>query len=158
MSRKERRKKMNNSGETMVEMLVSFAVLAIVMLALGGMIYYSSVLRMRATDTAGICSSFYQEIYKTTPDPDAVYTYYYMGAHASDNTSMFKLVLSDETKDENLGTEKDKFRNYLKIPNIDAVGFRSRDPLIAEENLVTPRAVLFSYNGTVKKNSNSGNN
>ena len=36
-------------------------------------------------------------------------------------------------------------------------GYKSNDPLIASENLVTPRAVLFTYNGSVKTSSNTGN-
>ena len=147
----------NNSGETMVEMIVSFTVLAIVLLALGGMIYYSSVLRMRATDTSNVCSAFYQEIYKKTPDSAQVYTYYYVGSHADDNTTMFKLVLSDDTDKDNLIDSRTKFTNAIKVPNIDATGYKSRNPLITSENLVTPRAVLFTYNGSKKISSNSGN-
>lgn len=157
MTKRNRGIIVNNSGETMVEMIVSFTILAIVMLALGGMIYYSSVLRMRATDTSDVCSSFYQAIYKKTPDADQVDAYYYVGSHADDNTTMFKFVLSDDTDDDNLRDIRTKFTNAIKVPNIDATGYKSKDPLITSENLVTPRAVLFMYNGSVKSSSITGN-
>ncbi len=157
------KRRRNNRGETMVETLVSFVILAIVMLALGGMVFFSAHLRMRAEDVAKVSASFYQEIYKDNPDSTKVTTSYYMGKHASDNKTMFYLQLSDKTSNANLGVSTDAGRlvfqtKPVRIPNIDARGFRSEDPMIDDENLVRPRVLMFSYNRAPFSTPGSGGN
>ena len=107
----------NNSGTTMMEVLVSFVVLMIVMAALYGMVRISSNLRMRAVDTANIREEFNSEIYKNHSS-DKVDTYYYNGKCAPDRLTMFTLKLSDSTDNSNLrvGTssvDRTKFENSI---------------------------------------------
>jgi hypothetical protein len=139
----------NNEGSTMVETLVSFVVLSIVLVALFAMVKFSSNLRMRAVDTADVRNEFNLELYKTTPDPDVVETYSYLGK-SQDDMTMFMLRLSDETDDYNLllggsATPKSNFEKNVKIPNLDAVGYVSKNPRISQEKLATPKALMFMY-------------
>lgn len=142
--------RMNNRGTTMVELLVSFVVLMIVLAALFGMVRFSSNLRMRAVDTANVRESFNKEIYKKTPDPTIVATYQYEGK-SKDGKTAFMLTLSDDTDVSNLeigSSERAKFQKNLRVPSIDAVGYKSLDSRITDENLATPKALTFYYHHT----------
>ena len=154
----------NNSGSTMIETLVSFAVLVIVFAALFGMIRFSSNLRMRAVDTAEVSQSFNGEVYKRSGMND-VDVYAYTGWHAADNTSMFNLRLDTEkTKQGNVDTTSNvapadkgesvsksttltmKYDKSIKLINIDATGYVSVDSRIKSEHIATPKMLLFRYN------------
>ena len=150
----KRKKTANNRGNTMVETLVAFVVLMIVIAALYGMVRISTNLRMRAADSADIQTSFYSEIYKKTPSQN-VEPYYYIGKYAPDKKTMFTLKLNtDEGKTSTYNLIKSEsgdlspytgFSKSLRIPCIDATGYVSTDSRINEENLVSPKALLFSY-------------
>ena len=163
-SNKMFRRIMNNSGSTMVETLVSFAVLVIVFAALFGMIRFSSNLRMRAVDTADVSSSFNGEVYKQN-GMENVDVHEYIGWHDSDNISMFNLKLdSEKTKQCNVDTTSNvpsgdklesvskstslemKYKKSIKLINVDATGYVSVDPRIASEHLATPKILVFRYN------------
>ena len=134
----------------MVEVLVSFVVLMIVLAALVGMVQFSANLRMRAVDTASVRDSFNKEIYKKTPDSSLVETYSYEGK-SKDGLTAFMLTLSEKTDTSNLelgSSDRTKFENNLRIPCIDAVGYKSIDSRISEENLATPKALTFLYHYT----------
>ena len=151
MKRKLWVKMKSNGGETMIETIMSFVILTIIMLALGGMILFSSHLRMRAEDVSKVCSSFYKEIYKTTPNDAKVEASYYIGKHADDRKTMFMLKVSSETTNANLGINNSNERaaftdNSIRIPNIDATGYKSEEPEIDSENLVRPSVLIFRYN------------
>ena len=141
----------NNLGTTMVETLVSFVVLMIVLAALYAMFRFSANLRMRAIDTANVRTEFNGEIYKTNPDTSKVTVYKYIGKREQDHTTMFMLKLNDKTTDANLsnstgsGIEKDSFKQSIRVPNIDATGYVSKDSRITEENLATPKVLVFKF-------------
>ena len=146
MISKNRRQLNNNGGETMIETLVAFAILVIIFLALSGMVAFSSTLRMRATDTASVFSSFYKEVYKREPDQGKVKPYYYIGKYAEDHTTMFTLKLSEETSQANLSSNTTiDFSQSIRIPCIDATGYTSKESIIDTENLVRPKLLMFKY-------------
>ena len=142
---------MDNSGSTMVETLVAFVVLMIVLVALYGMIRFSSNLRMRAVDTSDVRNIFSREIYKSTPDTTKVDEKEYVGKFAPDRTTMFSLKPNTEKTDA-----FNMINNYeytdpgysLRLPCIDAKGYKSLDQRISEENLPTPKVICFEYNKT----------
>ena len=141
-----------NRGVTMMETLVAFVVLLVVLAALYGMIRLSSELRMRATDTASVGEAFDRLIYKKSIDQsDSIQAYYYFGKSKEDLTMFSLKVNMDDGKtsvDKNLdikGGSSHDFTGAIRVPNLDAVGYVSTDSKIEEENLVTPKAVVFSY-------------
>lgn len=151
----------SNDGSTMVETLVSFLVLAIVMASLFAMVRFSSDLRMRAIDTANARNSFNHEIYKKTPDSSVVETYSYIGK-SQDDMTMFMLKLSDDTTDYNLilagsTTPLSNFQKNIRIPNVDAVGYVSKDPKISQEKLATPKVLMFMYHEVPQSQSGGSN-
>ncbi|SEQ11529.1 hypothetical protein SAMN02910369_01235 [Lachnospiraceae bacterium NE2001] len=144
------KKILNNSGNTMIETIVSFLVLMIVLAALYGMILFSTNLRMRAIDSARVREELYQEAYKKNPDETIVDIYSYEGRSCtSDSKTMFMLKLSEDTKNSNLDIKNAKtradFEKKINLPNINAIGYVSKDSRIEDENLPTPKLLVFRH-------------
>lgn len=64
MVKKQTKLKMNNSGSTMVEVLIGFVLLMILMASIVGIINLSSDLQMEAKDILDVQEQFQKEIYK----------------------------------------------------------------------------------------------
>lgn len=140
-----------NDGTTMLETIISFVVLTLVLTALYAMIRFSSNLRMRAIDSVDVRNSFNTEIYKEDPNKNVVDVYNYVGKHAKDKKTMFSLKVNSDTSAENLDiTNGDgtpyNFNNSVRLPNVDAIGYVSKDSRVDEENLACPKVLMFYYN------------
>ena len=157
----------NNKGSTMLEVLVSFVVLMIVLGALYSMMKFSSELRMRANDTERVTNEFERNIYKSSNQENLnVYNYYGQYDPSEDENAAkktaFFLVLDAEKTDveKNIGrpinyvdpedpsagyAEDEYLMTGLRLPNIDADGYVSTNPMIGEEHLVTPKSLTFKY-------------
>lgn len=151
----------------MIEVLVSFVVLMIVLGALYSMMKFSSELRMRANDTDRVASDFESNLYKTSGQESINVVHYYGQYDPSTDPkyakkTAFFLELDTEKTDElkNFGrdinyavpgditsgyAENEYLMTGLRLPNIDADGYVSTNPMISEEHLVTPKVLLFKY-------------
>ena len=149
---------MNDRGSTMIETVISFVVLMIVLAALYSMVRFSSELRMRAVDSSTVQNNFNEQIYRSDGNMTNVDTYRYIGKHRSDeegnddSATAFTLRLNtnktDVAKsfnDPNLTSEVFKTYDSIKLPNMNAVGYVSVDPLVDSENVIAPRVLSFKH-------------
>ena len=160
----------NDSGVTMVEVLVAFTVRMIILGILYGMIAFSSILRMRAQDASAASNLFTQEMYnkanapQKVPDGSAtIATPYehitvknYVTTNEGDNdyTPLFYLTLSTEdTSTANLGSRGEavlsqmKTEDYwLSLYNIEAITYVFKpDATMDAEHIIIPKAVKFIH-------------
>ncbi len=146
--------KMDNKGNSMFETIVAFLVLSILFLLVLKMIVFCGELRMRATDTALVISEFNENMYKTTIPSDKIESVKKETIPGIEGGGpLFYLLISDETKQANLKQgnvsdylEDDVYENYrLRLDNIKCNSLKSKDSRIADEKLITPKAVQFYY-------------
>ena len=165
----------NDSGVTMVEVLVAFTVLMIILGILYGMIAFSSILRMRAQDASSASQLFTQEMYnkanapqkvpagsatKTTPyEHITVRNYETTSEGDNDYTPLFYLTLSaEDTSTANLGARGEALFNemttedyWLSLYNIEAVTYVFKpDETMDAEHIIIPKAVRFIHKGDRK--------
>jgi len=142
----------DNKGNTMLETMVSFVVLMIVLAGLYAMIRFATDLRMRAMDSSRVQSEFGDQIYRTDNNMQNVKAYKYIGKHANseaNDPTVFTLKLSDTTNisknfcDDSI--TKSNVNSSIKLPNINATGYVSTNPLVDSENLVPPRVLVFEH-------------
>ncbi len=139
-----------NRGSTILETVISFVVLMIVLASLIAMVRFATELRMRAIESSRVQSEFNDQLYKADGDMDNVQKYNYVAKNGIDNATVFTLKLNkDKTnieknfKDNSVSVED--IRTSIKLPNVDAVGYVSNNPLVDSENLVAPKALVFMY-------------
>ena len=148
----------NNRGSTMIETVVSFVVLMIVLAVLYSMVRFSSELRMRAVDSSTVQNSFNEQIYRSDGNMTNVDTYRYIGKHRSDeegnedSATVFTLRLNTKKtdvaksfNDPNLTNEVFKTYDSIKLPNVNAIGYVSVDPLVNSEHVIAPRVLSFKH-------------
>lgn len=159
-----KRRIIKNDGSTMIETIVAFAVLMIVLGLLYKMVVFSSDLRMKASDTANVRSSFNEQLYKKEYDDSGsridgamenvkIVDYYGVDDPnpANSNTAAFVIVLDEEKTDVEKafgapsGDEADNVKNQITFPHLDATSYSSVDPLIDSEGLATPNVLKFRY-------------
>ena len=164
--KKRTKYKLNNTGSTMVETLVSFVVLFIVLASLYGIVSFSNELYMKSVDTSRINQKFYIEIYKyplgkvTGAADDAYvkpvnYDPGYAPADEDDeengeegdgeNTKYAGLTLlldTEKTKPEN-GIENAIRDAYISLDNVGVTSFTCNDEEAEEEELILPKAIHF---------------
>ena len=149
----------------MIETIVAFAILMIVLALLYKMVVFSSELRMRAVDTARVRNSFNEQVYKTEYDESGnriegamenveVVDYYGVGDPniIYSNTAAFVMKLDTEKTDVEKafgspsGEEEKRVKNrQITFPHLYATSYSSTDPMIAEEQLATPKVLKFHY-------------
>ncbi|MCR4642548.1 MAG: prepilin-type N-terminal cleavage/methylation domain-containing protein [Lachnospiraceae bacterium] len=150
------RRKLNNAGTTLVEVLAAFVVLALILGILYHVVDFSDRLRMQAVDSAHLNQMFLQEIYKNEDkiDGDFVKLTHYGRDMEGYTDAGFWLVLDTERTDLEKNY-KDKYRTgtedilndppYFYLENLSAAGYLCVDPLIEEEKLPRPEAMIFHY-------------
>ena len=154
---------MNNKGTTMLETVVSFLVLMIILGALYSTVRFSSELSMRAVDTGNISNEFNSLVYKSSfSSSDHILKYDYYGQYDPSTTGKYtafflKLDTTETNVELNCGrpvaavdpndpnSTEDVLLTPLRTPNIDATAFVCSDPIIEEEQLVTPKLITFKY-------------
>ncbi len=138
---------MNNKGNTMFETLIAFVVLAIILAIVYQMIAFCGEMRMKATDTNIILNEYNENIYKKTIPEDKVSVADRHNETVPLGGPLFYLRVSDETSAENLiGTydyNTDPYR--LRMNFLGAHTYKSIDPRIESEKLVTPKSLQFYY-------------
>ena len=155
---------LRNDGSTMIEAIVSFAVLVIVLAVLFKMVAFSSELRMRAVDTANVRNSFNEQLYKIEYDDTGnridgsmenvkIIDYYGVTdpAPKTKNIAAFVMILDEEKTDvdSTFGSlneeEKENIKKQITLPHLDAASYYSVDPIIEDEKLATPKVLKFHY-------------
>ena len=131
------RKKMNNRGTTMIEVLVAFVVLSAIMGILYGIIAFSAELRMRSADASNVLKEFNREIYNETPASSVIDQ---KSFSTSDNKALF-YITTRELPDGS---------NSIKIPltNLECTSYTyhvSGEESDRLEHVVIPKAVVFNH-------------
>lgn len=143
--------KLDNKGNTMFETIVAFFVLTIILAIIYQMIAFCGELRMKAADTGMVIDDFNQNIYKTTVDTSKI-DYRDRVTESTIEGPLFYLRLSNDTdisknfKDSS-GTDYTADDYRLKMSYTGAKTFVSKDARIADEKLITPKALQFYYFG-----------
>ena len=146
---KTRKKCLNNKGTTMIETIVAFVVLVIILLIIARIVTYCSNLRMKAVDTNSIIRDFNSEIYKAPDkiDTNEVTTESYV--YKAEDGPEFYLMLdynNTEMMTNNVKDDPTKYQNYkLRMNKTEATCYKSVNPLIESEQLVTPKVLVFRY-------------
>ena len=156
---KRNRKLNKNSGSTMVETLVSFAVLFIVLAGLYGIVSFSSELYMKSVDTNRMHQKFYQEVYKFPSGNvslDAINydtsfleakAYLPGNASADDDTNDYSsvgLILDQEkTAGVNYNNDSKISDAYINLNKIGVTSFVCIDQDAIDEELIRPKIVHF---------------
>ena len=138
-----------NKGTTMVETIVAFVVLIIILLVVVRIVAYCSSLRMKAVDTDKVVREFNSEIYKTPDQIDSseVTTESYV-YKAEDGPEFYLMLDYDNTEmmEKNVKDSATDYPNYkLRMNKTEATCFKSVNPLIESEQLVTPKVLSFRY-------------
>ena len=134
----------NDKGTTMMEVLVSFVVLMVILVALTRAIFLSSELRMRAMDTGRIMQTFNKCIYSTeiknSESFDKVKRERFTTNNIEISDGKYKGPLFYITPDEDKNVE-------LWVTEIDANCFTydPDDSTVSSENLVIPKAIMFEH-------------
>lgn len=163
-NRLNKKRIMNNDGSTMLETIVAFTVLMIVLGLLYKMVVFSSDLRMKASDTANVRSSFNEQLYKKEYDDSGsridgamenvkIVDYYGVDDPnpANSKAAAFVMVLDEGKTDVEKafgapsGDRADNIKNQITFPHLDATSYSSVDPLIESEGLATPNVLKFHY-------------
>ncbi len=162
MKRKER-KKMNNTGTTMVETLAAFTVLAIVLTMLFHIVSFCGKLRMMAVDSGKLQQLFLREAYRLDSvirqeaegeaEPFIILTTYTgTGDPDADKTVSFTMML-DTSRTEMMESytnhgnrlEEGGFADGFRLNYMGAKSYECKDPIIDEEQLNRPVMMNFVY-------------
>lgn len=139
----------NNKGSTMVETLVAFVVLSIILLIIYRTVVFCSELKMKTVDTNKVIDKFNSEIYKDTDKLDESEIEYKRYTMDAEKGPVFYIMLDSDNEEMMNKNVKDSVTNYddlkLRMNNIEAIGYKSVDPLIDSEHLTTPKALQFTY-------------
>lgn len=133
-----------DKGTTMMEVLVSFVVLMIILVALTRTVFFSSELRMRAVDTGRIMQTFnkclYSQELKDGTSFDKVKRVKYTTDNVEISDGKYKGPLFYITPEEDSAVE-------LWVTEIDANCFTydPDDSTVSSENLVIPKAIMFEH-------------
>lgn len=134
----------DDKGTTMVEVLVSFVVLMVILVALTRTIFLSSELRMRAMDTGKIMQTFNKCLYsaeiKNSESFDKVKRKKYTTNNEELSPGKFKGPLFYITPEEDDAVE-------LWVTEIDAncYTYDATDSTVVSENLAIPKAIVFEH-------------
>ena len=128
----------NDKGTTMMEVLVSFVVLMVILVALTRAIFLSSELRMRAMDTFNKC--IYSIEIKNSESFDKVKRERFTTNNVEISDGKYKGPLFYITPDDDKNVE-------LWVTEIDANCFTydPDDSTVSSENLAIPKAIMFEH-------------
>jgi len=145
----------------MFETIVAFFVLTIVLMLIYQMISFCGQLRMKAADTSNVINGFNQDMYRGEITTDGSLTSETTvgsikvtprstNTEISSKGPLFYITVSTDTSDDNIKSGKAEdyqtIEYRLRLNHIHANSLVSQDSRIAEEGLVTPKALQFYYN------------
>ena len=151
-----KRKKLNDSGTTLIETLAAFTVLAAIMVILFHIVDFSGRLRTQAVDTAHLDQMFWREIFKNDGAVDSSFVSIENYSHETDeHVCNYYLVLDPDRTDIDhnyrrgidIPNEEEFFKNppRFRLDNTTVTAYTCIDPLIGEEQLPAPTAIRFRY-------------
>ena len=145
---KQKPKKLNNRGSTMVETLVSFTVVAIVLASLYAIVSFSTRLWMNSVDASNLQQSFTDEMYRKNPNTELV------------GKTSYKAGSVPETDDG------EKYANFILVPddnseagqiylnNISADYYFVKDEAVDNEKIAAPKAIIFKHKKQLEESEN----
>ncbi len=138
----------NNKGSTMVETLVSFVVLVIILAIIYQVVSFCNNLRLKSIDTDNVLKQFNAEIYKPIDKIDSSRVDVEEYAPNDEDGSLFIIELDTTNTDvaKNIQGDSSIYSSFrLTLGNMKATCYRSNDSIIDEEQLATPKALVFKY-------------
>lgn len=144
----------SNKGTTMMEVVVAFVVLVIIFAMVYQVLLFCSQMRMKAVDTETVFNKFNQEIYKTGGYDSSELMAVPISKEANNGPVFYITVDTEKTNVQyninngNPSVEEvtTKMKNVrLGLYHVKATEYKSINPMIQEEKLITPKILVFEY-------------